>query len=77
MAPGLRDLQIVPFKVAAYNRRLGRMDYFDAARREDFDFISGTRMRKLAREGQRPPHGFMIDSAWQILADFYNPKQQI
>ncbi len=36
-----------------------QMAFFDPKRREDFDFISGTRMRGLARSGQNPPDGFM------------------
>ena len=57
--------------MAAYNKRLAKMDYFDVKRKEDYDFISGSRMRKLAREGQDPPSGFMIPEAWQVIADFY------
>ena len=35
------------------------MAFFDPKRKEDFDFISGTRMRALARSGENPPPGFM------------------
>ena len=35
------------------------MTFFDPHRKEDFDFISGTRMRSLARSGEMPPDGFM------------------
>ena len=35
------------------------MAFFDSKRKEDFDFISGTRMRSLARSGETPPSGFM------------------
>ena len=35
------------------------MAFFDPKRKEDFDFISGTRMRSLARSGETPPFGFM------------------
>jgi hypothetical protein len=35
------------------------MAFFDPRRKEDFDFISGTRMRGLARSGTDPPVGFM------------------
>lgn len=45
MAPGLKDLEIIPFKVAAYNKLLKKMDYFDPAKKDEFDFISGTKMR--------------------------------
>ena len=35
------------------------MAFFDPRRKEDFDFISGTRMRALAKSGEMPPDGFM------------------
>ena len=71
MAPGLDGLQIVPFRVAAYNKQTQRMQYFEASRASDFEFISGTKMRKLAREGISPPDGFMVPAAWNVLADYY------
>lgn len=49
MSPGLTQLEIVPFRVAAYNTKDRRMEFFDPERKEEFDFISGTRMRALAR----------------------------
>ena len=36
-----------------------KMAFFDPSRKGDFDFISGTRMRALARSGETPPSGFM------------------
>ena len=71
MAPGLTQLEIVPFRVAAYNTRKRKMDFFDPEQKEDFDFISGTRMRGLARAGEKPPDGFMAPKAWKILSDYY------
>ncbi|XP_048581623.1 bifunctional 3'-phosphoadenosine 5'-phosphosulfate synthase-like isoform X1 [Nematostella vectensis] len=71
MAPGLTQLEIVPFRVAAYNTRHKKMEFFDPEHKEDFDFISGTRMRALARSGKEPPNGFMAPTAWNILAEFY------
>ena len=59
MAPGLTQLEIIPFKVAAYDIKARAMAFFDPHRKEDFDFISGTRMRGLARSGEMPPDGFM------------------
>ena len=41
MAPGLTKLEIVPFKVAAYNTKLGQMDFYDAEHHNDYEFISG------------------------------------
>ena len=47
------------------------MDYYDEKQAGNFEFISGTKMRKLAREGGTPPDGFMVEKAWKILADYY------
>ena len=41
MAPGLTQLEIVPFKVAAYNKKEHKMTFFDEQHKEDFEFISG------------------------------------
>ncbi|KAL5018835.1 hypothetical protein ScPMuIL_004557 [Solemya velum] len=71
MAPGLTQLEIYPFRVAAYNTKLKAMDFYDPERKEEFDFISGTRMRKMAREGQNPPEGFMAPQAWKVMVDYY------
>lgn len=45
MAPGLDALEIIPFRVAAYDLKGKRMAFFDPTRKDEFDFISGTRMR--------------------------------
>ncbi|XP_045534165.1 bifunctional 3'-phosphoadenosine 5'-phosphosulfate synthase isoform X2 [Papilio machaon] len=71
MAPGLNDLEIIPFRVAAYDTSVGKMAFFDPTRKEDFDFISGTRMRGLAKAGKEPPNGFMASSAWKVLSEYY------
>jgi len=71
MAPGLQNLEIIPFRVAAYDKTKNQMDYFDPSRKDDFDFISGTKMRGLAKSGQTPPKGFMSPSAWGVLAEHY------
>ena len=42
MAPGLQQLEIVPFKVAAYNKKKRQMDFYDEEKHEDYEFISGT-----------------------------------
>jgi len=74
MAPGLRGLEILPFRVAAYDKRASAMGFFEPARAADFDFISGTRMRNLARSGEEPPAGFMAPEAWKVLASFYSAE---
>jgi len=76
MAPGLTHLEVIPFRVAAYNNKTKKMEFFDSKFKEDFDFISGTRMRKLAREGVDPPAGFMAPLAWEVLSQFYQSKSE-
>ena len=71
MAPGLNQLQILPFKVAAYHRSLKNMAFYDPSQHDEFDFISGTRMRKIARSGEQPPEGFMVPAGWNVLAAYY------
>eukprot|EP00062_Callorhinchus_milii_P021544 gi/632978420/ref/XP_007905903.1/ PREDICTED: bifunctional 3'-phosphoadenosine 5'-phosphosulfate synthase 1 [Callorhinchus milii] len=76
MAPGLLSLEIVPFRVAAYNKTKKAMDYYDPEHHENFDFISGTRMRKLAQEGENPPTGFMAETAWAVLIEYYKSLEK-
>ena len=71
MAPGMNQLEIVPFRVAAYNKVKRAMDFFDPSKKEDFEFISGTKMRGMARNGLTPPDGFMAPKAWKIMCDYY------
>ena len=71
MAPGLQQLEIVPFRVAAYHLKKKQMDFYDPDAKDDFIFISGTKMRKLARDGDTPPDGFMSPRAWKILVEYY------
>ena len=75
MAPGLEKLEILPFRVAAYDKTVGKMSFFDPSRPDDFIFISGTKMRKFASSGETPPDGFMAPTAWQVLVDYYASKQ--
>ncbi|KAL8617610.1 hypothetical protein ACOMHN_064700 [Nucella lapillus] len=71
MAPGLTQLEIVPFRVAAYNLKKKAMDFFNPELKDDFLFISGTKMRKMAREGTTPPEGFMAPKAWDVMVAYY------
>ncbi|KAM7534330.1 hypothetical protein Aperf_G00000114020 [Anoplocephala perfoliata] len=76
MAPGLGDLEIIPFRVVAYNKIQRKMQLFDPNRADEFIFISGTKMRTLARAGEQPPDGFMSPSAWKVLVEFYANQKQ-
>jgi 3'-phosphoadenosine 5'-phosphosulfate synthase len=49
MAPGLTGLEILPFRVAAYNTKKVAMDFYEDANKADYLFISGTKMRALAK----------------------------
>ncbi|XP_058001098.1 ATP sulfurylase 1, chloroplastic isoform X2 [Hevea brasiliensis] len=72
MAPGLERLNILPFKVAAYDKTQGKMAFFDPTRPQDFLFISGTKMRTLARNKENPPDGFMCPGGWKVLVEYYD-----
>uniref|UniRef100_A0A8C7NQ42 3'-phosphoadenosine 5'-phosphosulfate synthase 2a n=1 Tax=Oncorhynchus mykiss TaxID=8022 RepID=A0A8C7NQ42_ONCMY len=76
MAPGLTSVEIIPFRVAAYNKTKRAMDFYDKDRHAEFEFISGTRMRKLARCGENPPEGFMAPKAWKVLTEYYSSIQK-
>ncbi|CAI2361428.1 unnamed protein product [Moneuplotes crassus] len=66
-----RTVEIMPFKVAAYNKVEKKMAFFDPSKAADFEFISGSKMRKLARDGETPPDGFMNPKGWEVLSNFY------
>ena len=68
--PGLNHLEIIPFRVAAYDKTKNAMAFFDPSRKDDFDFISGTRMRTMAKAGEDPPKGFMAPKVKQNNNNF-------
>ncbi|KAJ0982445.1 hypothetical protein J5N97_010700 [Dioscorea zingiberensis] len=72
MAPGLERLNILPFRVAAYDKKQKKMAFFDPSRPQDFEFISGTKMRTLARNRESPPDGFMCPGGWEVLVEYYD-----
>ncbi|KAJ4965670.1 hypothetical protein NE237_017519 [Protea cynaroides] len=75
MAPGLEKLNILPFWVAAYDIVEKKMAFFDPSRAKDFVFISGTKMRTYARNGENPPDGFMCPGGWNVLVKYYESLQ--
>ncbi|XP_047937927.1 ATP-sulfurylase 3, chloroplastic-like [Salvia hispanica] len=64
------DLNILPFKVVAYDKTQSKMAFFDSSRAHDFVFISGTKMRSLAKTRESPPDGFMCLNSHSSL--YYN-----
>lgn len=68
----LNNIEICPFKVAALNKNSKTMEFLGpASNNADYDFISGTRMRTMAKNNENPPDGFMSQKGWEVLADYY------
>ena len=56
----INNVEICPFKIAALNKHSNQMEFLGPdSKNEDFDFISGTRMRTMAKNSENPPEGFM------------------
>ena len=72
----LNGVDVLPFKVAAYNKKTASMEFFGGpgCNKEDFEFISGSRMRAMAAAGENPPPGFMSQKGWEVLCEYYNSK---
>lgn len=69
----LNSVDVVPFKIAELNKATAAMEFFNpkAANAKDFEFISGSRMRQMAKDGVNPPPGFMSQKGWEVLAAYY------
>ena len=69
----LNGVEVLPFKVAAYNKVNQKMEFFGGPGcvKEDFEFISGSRMRQMAKDSETPPPGFMSPAGWEVLKAYY------
>jgi 3'-phosphoadenosine 5'-phosphosulfate synthase len=69
----LRGIDVLPFRVAAYNGASQAMEFFNpqAPNAKDFQFISGSKMRAMAAAGESLPPGFMSEKGWKVLAEYY------
>lgn len=69
----LNNVEVLPFKVAALNKTKSKMEFFDpkSSNKDDFDFISGSRMRSMAKNNEEPPAGFMSPAGWAVLKEYY------
>jgi 3'-phosphoadenosine 5'-phosphosulfate synthase len=68
----INNVEIMPFKIAALNKHSSKMEFLDKnSNNDDYDFISGTRMRTMAKNNENPPDGFMSQKGWEVLADYY------
>lgn len=75
--PGLQCLKIIPFRVAALNKLKNKMEFLGPDfNQTDYELISGSRMRQMARDGQSPPEAFMHPMAWQVLVDYYRSLEK-
>jgi 3'-phosphoadenosine 5'-phosphosulfate synthase len=67
----LAGVEVYPFKVAALNTTTSEMEFFDPKRAKEFKFVSGSEMRKLGRDQEDPPKGFMSPAGWEVLKGYY------
>lgn len=67
----LKQTNVIPFRVAVYNKQEQKMEYFEESRKHMYENISGTIMRGLAREDKPLPIGFMDPDGWKVLVDYY------
>jgi 3'-phosphoadenosine 5'-phosphosulfate synthase len=69
----LNGVDVLPFKVAAYNGASAKMEFFNpqAPNAKDFQFISGSKMRAMAKAGESLPPGFMSEKGWEVLSAYY------
>lgn len=68
----LKETTVIPFKVAVYNKTEKKMEYFKPENKDNYDNISGSKMRELARTGKNLPEGFMDEKGWEVLVKHYN-----
>jgi 3'-phosphoadenosine 5'-phosphosulfate synthase len=73
----INNVEICPFKIAALNKHSSQMEFLGKdSNNADFDFISGTRMRTMAKNNENPPAGFMSQKGWEVLAQYYRDLQE-
>lgn len=65
MAPGMEDFNILSFTKVYYDVTDHKMKPIDKSRKDDFLSISGSRMRKMAREGLQKCEGDKIPAGWE------------
>lgn len=65
MAPGMEDFNILSFSKVFYDMQDHKMKPMDSSRKQDFLSISGSRMRKMAREGLQKCEGDKIPDGWE------------
>lgn len=67
----LLKLKAIPFKPVFYNKKTKDMEFFNSSNNEHYLNISGTELRRLAREGLSLPENFMNEKGWEVLSNYY------
>jgi len=69
MAPALDTLEIIPFRIASYDKTIKKMAFFDPSRKGDFESISGTKMRSKCNFFEKPV-SFKSSRALDLMKPF-------
>ena len=44
---------------------------YDHTKADEFQMISGSKIRQMLRNGEDAPEGFMDETAWNVLKTYY------
>jgi 3'-phosphoadenosine 5'-phosphosulfate synthase len=66
---GLLKLNQIPFKPVFYNKIKKHMEFYDPSNSSNYENISGSEMRRLARDGLSLPENFMNENGWQLYSE--------
>jgi 3'-phosphoadenosine 5'-phosphosulfate synthase len=74
----LLKLKSIPFNPVFYNTETKEMEIFNNSNKDKYLNISGTELRRIAREGLNLPENFMNKKGWEVLKNYYrNEKNSI
>lgn len=68
---GLLKINVMPFKPVFYNKNTQEMEFFNSNNSKEYLNISGSELRRLAREGLELPENFMNSKGWEVLSNYY------
>jgi len=70
----LQGVEVIPFKLAALRKSTSQMDWFNPKEAADFQFVSGSEMRRLGAAQEEAPKGFMSPAGWKVLQGYYKKE---
>ena len=74
----INNVEICPFKIAALHKASNEMRFVGKDEKmNDYEFISGTKMRTMAKNNENPPPGYMSQQGWEVLADYYRKLEEL